>query len=182
MNYQKVLEFWFGQDPKKWFNGWELFDRKVTEEFSDLYETVISWKQDDYLRDAKSSLALVIVLDQFSRNMFRWSPRAFEYDFMALYITKFALKKGFLEQLEWAEKTFLIMPLMHSESLPDQDICIQVFSDLAKLDDMYTANVEFAHAHRDIILKFGRFPHRNRILWRVSTSEEEIFLKEHSGF
>lgn len=181
ISFTNILDFWF-QDPKKWFNGGDNFDVEIQDRFWNVYEAAISWNLDDWMNAPKSSLALILVLDQFSRNMFRWDFRSFEYDFKALYATKIALKKWFLDQLTWSEKTFLIMPLMHSESVVDQDLCLQLFEKLSKEDQQYEWNVKFAKLHKDIIVQFGRFPHRNTVLWRESTPEEIEFLKLHKWF
>ena len=175
--YTDILDFWF-LDSQKWYNGWDDFDGEIEERFWKVYEDAIAWNLDHWIENPVSCLALIIVLDQFSRNMFRWNPRSFEYDFKALYITKIALKKGYLEELEWMQKHFLLMPLMHSESLPDQEFSVHMFREIStdKIDNAY------ALEHRDIIRDYGRFPHRNEVLARESTPEEKEFMKHHSGF
>ena len=177
MNYRDILDFWFAE-PKKWFNGWEDFGQEIKKRFEDEYKDVIAWKLDIWMDNAFWSLALIIILDQFPRNMFRGTARAFEYDFKALYTTKMSLKKWFLEALEWQQRNFLLMPLMHSESLPDQDILIEIFEQI----DSQWQSKEYAKRHRDIIVKFGRFPHRNLALGRISTPAELDFIATHSNF
>ena len=176
--HQEVLDFWFKETPKElWFEKNTAFDKKVTEKFAKTYDHAVAGELDEWKDAAKSCLALIIVLDQFPRNMFRDSPKAFAHDALARDATKHALEEGYEELLKGAEKSFLIMPLMHSEYLNDQEMCLQLFSSWG-----YKTNVQFAKEHRDIIKRFGRFPHRNKVLGRKNTPEEEEFLKTHKGF
>ena len=177
MKYTEILDFWF-QNSKKWFNWGGEFDTEITEKYLEIYNQAIEWELDEWIENPESCLALIIILDQFSRNMFRWDPRTFEYDFKALYIAKIALKKWYLEILPERHKSFILMPLMHSESLPDQDLCIKKFIEISEDGKWNT----YAVKHRDIIAKFWRFPHRNKVLSRESTPEELEFLKIHTGF
>lgn len=181
MNFQEILNFWFENKPK-WFNGWVDFDTEIREKFGKIFEKATSWELDFCQEQPPSLLALIIILDQFSRNIFRNDKKAFEWDFKALYFSKLALKKWFLDELNDDEKKFLIMPLMHSESFEDQNLCVELFEKLALKNSDFSVNVKFAIEHRDIIQKFGRFPHRNAVLWRKSTLEEIEFLKIHKGF
>lgn len=181
MTHKEILDFWF-QNEKKWFNWWDDFDQEITKKFIEDFEKASLWEYDTWQENPKSLLALIILLDQFSRNIFRWDKKAFEYDFKALYFTKLWLKKWFLDKLEDKEKIFFIMSLMHSESLEDQELCVQLFEELSKENDLFKNNVKFAIEHRDIVKKFGRFPHRNKVLWRQSTPEEIEFLKVHNWF
>ena len=166
------------QNNDKWYNGGEKFDNEITENFLKLYESAIAGELDSWMDDPKSCLALIILLDQFPRNMFRGNYRSFEYDFKALYATKIGLKKWYLDMLEGMQKHFFLMPLMHAESLVDQDLSVEMFQ---KISSDGSEN-RYAIEHRDIIAKYGRFPHRNKAIWRVSTQEEIEFMKQHSGF
>lgn len=181
MQYTEILDFWF-QNDTKWFNGWKDFDEEISQKFSKDFEKATAWEYDFWQENPKNLLALIILLDQFSRNIFRGDKKAFEYDFKSLYFAKLWLKKWFLDKLEDKEKIFFIMPLMHSESLEDQELCVQLFTELSKQNSMFDVNVKFAIDHRDIVKKFGRFPHRNAVLWRESTPEENEFLKIHKWF
>ena len=180
MEYEAVLDFWFNETPKElWFKKEDGFDKQIIERFADPYDQAIVGNLGDWKDSAKSALALIIVLDQFPRNMFRNSPQAFEHDALARDVTKHALEEGYEQMLEGPEKSFLIMPLMHSENIHDQEMCVQLFSSWG---EEYAVNLKFAKEHRDIIKEFGRFPHRNKVLDRENTAEEAEFLKTHKGF
>ena len=129
--------------------------------------------EDDLLADAKTALAAVIVLDQFSRNMFRSTPSAFANDAKALAIVQKALAKGFAEKLSTEEQLFLYLPFEHQENIDAQARSVELISALG--DPELT---KYAQAHKNVIDQFGRFPHRNAILGRISTAEELEFLKE----
>ena len=177
---EEVLSFWFEESsPKDWFSKNDDFDKKIKQRFEKVYNLAINGRLDNWKEEAKSCLALIIVLDQFSRNLFRNDKRAYAQDKKSIELTKYALEKGFDKELEGSEKTFLIMPLMHSEELEDQELCVDLFSSLG---EEYSVNLKFAEEHRDIIKQFGRFPHRNKDLGRENTTQEEEFLKTHKGF
>lgn len=137
----------------------------------------------DWTASARGALAVVIVLDQFSRNMFRGAPRAFAQDPSALAICRQAIERGLDEELSLVERVFLYMPLEHSEDLAAQEQCVQQFGSLlerapAADRELFTAFQHYAAAHHRIIERFGRFPHRNAVLGRASTAEELAFLEE----
>lgn len=172
-----VLKFWFEEiEPKAWFTKSDAFDEAVRARFSSLRESLMS-DQIDVPRTPRGYLAEIIVLDQFSRNLFRDSPRAYESDSKALARAKEAIQLGFDKALADLEKTFLYMPLMHSESLADQELCVELFSKTSNSESL-----AYAIDHRDIIARFGRFPHRNAILERKSTADEAAFMQTHPGF
>ena len=169
-SYQAILEFWFAEENKpKWFDKDENFDRIITEKFNDLYQAGALGLLDHWKESALGCLALIIVLDQFSRNMFRGLPQSYAMDSKALSLTKDAIAKKMDKELSTDCKMFLYMPLMHSENLEDQKLCVQLFKDRPKEE-------HYAKMHLEIIKRFGRFPHRNRILGRKSTEEELQFL------
>ncbi len=169
-----VLTFWFEETlPEQWFVKDEGFDAKVRERFLALWERARAGACDAWTESPHGALALVIVLDQFPRNIFRGDPRSFATDAKALEIAKAAIARGFDEDLTTDEKAFLYMPLQHSEVPADQELSCRLNEPLDKPD--YYA---FAVAHRDIIARFGRFPHRNAVLGRTSTSEEATFLEQ----
>ncbi len=169
-SYKDVLEFWFAEENKpKWFDRNDNFDRVLAEKFTNLYQTIVLGLLDHWKESALGSLALIIVLDQFSRNIFRGLPQSYAMDSMALSIAKQAIAKKMDEGLSVDHKTFLYMPLMHSENLDDQKLCVQLFKDRPK-------ERHYAKMHLKIIKRFGRFPHRNNILGRKSTKEELQFL------
>lgn len=171
---QEIIAFWFEEStPEQWFKKDEGFDRTVIEHFRETYDAVVADGHANWRGDAEGCLAEILVLDQFSRNMFRDDPKAFAADARALACLKHAIAEGFDKQLAEEKRKFLYMPLMHSESAADQELSISMFS---TLDDENT--LDFAHRHKVIIDRFGRYPHRNAVLGRESTAEEEIFLAQ----
>jgi uncharacterized protein (DUF924 family) len=172
MTPREVLDFWFAREAD-WFRKSEAFDREVRDRFLGLLEKV----PHEWLDRPRDCLARIIVLDQFPRNMFRGTPRAFATDALALEAARHALMKGYDVQYSRPEKIFAYLPFEHSESLADQELACGLMKPLA--DEQY----RYAVAHRDIIARFGRFPHRNAILGRASTAAEIEFLKQPgSGF
>ena len=170
----EVLGFWFTELSRpQWFAGGTQLDEQVASPFFDIYRMVAATPEDDLLADAKTALAAVIVLDQFSRNMFRSTPSAFANDAKALAIVKKALVKGFAEKLSTEEQLFLYLPFEHQENIDAQARSVELISALG--DPELT---KYAQAHKNVIDQFGRFPHRNAILGRISTAEELEFLKE----
>ncbi len=172
---QSVVEFWFSDRVKeKWWDKDTQFDQEIKEKFLNLHRELANQNLDQYLNSAESALAVVIVLDQFSRNMFRDSAESFAYDEKALKFAKSALAQGLDQKLSDDKVAFLYMPFMHSEKPQDHEKAVQLFSSRKALEN----NLEFEHAHKKIIDRFGRYPHRNEILGRESTPEEIEFLKE----
>ncbi|MBL6928987.1 MAG: DUF924 domain-containing protein [Rhodospirillales bacterium] len=172
MNAADVLSFWFDEStPEQWFRKSTEFDQTVRERFGEAHADAMAGALDHWPETPDGCLALIILLDQFSRNIFRDNPGAFAADPKALALTKAALEKGWVELAEQTKAQFLLMPLMHSEDLADQDMSIPLFA-------RYCGEkvADFAIRHRDIIAKFNRFPHRNAILSRQSTPKETEFL------
>jgi uncharacterized protein (DUF924 family) len=167
-----VLAFWFA-DSKRWWKKDPAFDAEIRERFGALHSAIEADECEDWLQSARGALAYVVVLDQFSRNMFRGSARMFASDERALRAAKAAIDDGHDQTLGDAERGFLYMPFMHSEALADQDRCVELFA----ASDA-PGNLKFAEQHRDIIRRFGRFPHRNELLGRESTDEEREFLTQ----
>jgi uncharacterized protein (DUF924 family) len=178
---QSVLDFWFQSDNgtdltalrKLWFEKDDAFDQTVTEAFLPVYERAQVGELDALKDAAESCLALVIILDQFPRNIFRGDSRAFATDAAARAVARHAVDQGFDRQLPVAARMFLYMPFMHSEDMADQDTCCALFEAIG--DDDLTHH---AVKHRDIIARFGRFPHRNAALNRPTTDEEAAFLEQ----
>jgi uncharacterized protein (DUF924 family) len=186
----EVLDFWFGceGDPEygqfrnEWFRKDPEFDARVTKQFADLYEEAAVGNLDGWRDDAESCLALVIVLDQFPRNMFRGDGRTHAEDDRALGASKYAIERALDRELPAFQRMFLYMPFMHSESADDQRRSVELFERLAGEEGAPDV-VSYAVAHRDIVERFGRFPHRNEILGRETTPEEAVFLTtEGSSF
>jgi uncharacterized protein (DUF924 family) len=177
----QVLEFWFdptldsAQRNKRWFGKDPAFDAEIRRRFLAWYEEGAAGRLDTWERSVRECLALVILLDQFPRNMFRGEARAFAADAKARDAARALLPRA--DELSPDERLFAWLPFEHSESLLDQDLACELIAPLgAEL-------LRYAERHREIILRFGRFPHRNAILRRVSTPEEQEFLKQPgSGF
>ena len=186
----EVLDFWFGREgaPEyghfrdEWFRKDPAFDAKVISRFADLYEEAAAGNLDDWREGAESCLALVIVLDQFPRNMFRGDGRTHAEDDRALGASAYAVEHALDRELPAFQRMFLYMPFMHSESVEDQRRSVEMFERLAGEEGAPDV-VSYAVAHRDIVERFGRFPHRNEILARKTTPEEAVFLTtEGSSF
>lgn len=167
-----ILTFWFGLDEAKWFRGGAELDEQIRERFFDLWTEKRDEPVAALLGDPRTALAAVILFDQFPRNMFRETAEQFATDAKALEIAKAAISRGFDRQLSQKERAFLYMPFQHSEQLADQDLSVALF---AKLGD--EKKLEYAEKHRDIIARYGRFPHRNAVLGRSATAEESAARK-----
>ncbi len=168
----EVLAFWLA-DPARWWTKDPAFDTEVRDRFGGLHAAIERGEHEAWRETPRGALAYVIVLDQFSRNMFRDTPRMFASDPQALAAARTAIERGFDQALPPEQRTWLYMPFMHSEALADQDRCVALFQTIDAPE-----NLKFADAHRTIIRRFGRFPHRNAILGRASTPEEAAFLTE----
>ncbi|HEY8374880.1 MAG TPA: DUF924 family protein [Nannocystis sp.] len=170
-----VLGFWFSPRVRpQWFVRSDAFDREICERFHEVYVDAAAGALDDWAKTPRGALALVILLDQFPRNMFRGTPAAFGSDAKAREIARAAVDAGLDDSLSQEERLFLYLPFEHSEDLADQERAVALIGAL-------TENAtwrDYAIRHRDIIARFGRFPHRNAILGRPSTAEEAEFLLE----
>ena len=162
-----VLKFWFELDPKQWWRGPPELDEQVRERFVDLWKEKRQLPPESFLGEPLTALAAVLLFDQFPRNMFRGHADQFATDPLALAIAKAAVDRGLDEQLEGDERGFLYMPFQHSEALADQDRALLLFT---KLGD--PLQLDYAKKHRDIIARFGRFPHRNALLGRQPRADE----------
>lgn len=163
----EVLDFWFGLDPKQWWKADLAFDTLVAERFAELHEEKSSLPADHFLADPRTALAAIILFDQFPRNMFRGHADQFATDTLALAVAKGAVDRGYDDRLSPAERGFLYMPFQHSENLGDQQRSLLLFTGLG--DDY---QLGFAKKHHDIIARFGRFPHRNKMLGRAPRPDE----------
>jgi len=192
-NIDTILQFWFGsasddmtiaeQNGSKWWKKDPAVDREIRDRFAGALDAATSGLLDDWLGTARGRLAMIILVDQFSRNIYRDSPRAYANDALALAWCKDGLASGVEGELRAIERVFLYLPLEHSESVEDQIRSVQLFGALArgvpaeqrKLFDDY---LNYAERHLDIVQQFGRFPHRNAILGRESTEAEIAFLQQ----
>jgi uncharacterized protein (DUF924 family) len=169
-----VLRFWFEELGRKaWFVKDTAIDAQIRERFLPLIVELATLPVEDTVTSADRALAAVIVLDQFPRNAFRGTARAFATDAQALAVATQAITRGLDRELPAERRVFLYMPFEHSEALADQERCVTLISALG--DEEYT---RYAQAHRDVIARFGRFPHRNAVLGRTPTLEELTFLKQ----
>lgn len=165
-----VLDFWFGLTPEQWWTQDGALDAKIRARFLELWEAERARPPGDFTASADEALAAIILFDQCPRNMFRDDPRAFATDPLARAIAEAALAKGFFEALPAERKTFLVQPLEHSEALADQERSVELFHRIGNPETL-----DFALKHRDVIARFGRFPHRNKLLGRESTDAEVEF-------
>ncbi|MEO3715302.1 DUF924 family protein [Roseateles flavus] len=171
---QQILDFWFHEiEPRQWWAVDPAFDAQLRERFLPLLERAAQAELQDWRSTAQGRLAEVIVLDQFSRNVFRGTPRAFAQDPLALALSQEAVAAGALHALSPDERNFLLMPFMHSESRRIHETAERLFEQWAP-----ESNLDFERRHKAIIDRFGRYPHRNAILGRPSTPEELAFLQQ----
>jgi uncharacterized protein (DUF924 family) len=173
---QEVLAFWCEAGPARWYGKDAAFDALIRSRFLGLWEQAAAGGLSSWETSDDGALALVIVLDQFPRNMFRDDIRSFSSDVLARQVAIRAMRRGVDGRLDEALLEFLYMPFMHSEELADQLHCVDLFRSSGN-----TENLKYAEEHADIIRRFGRFPHRNRILGRLSTPAEQAFL-DQGGF
>ena len=176
----KVFNFWFGKSDLKlelkprriWFKSSSKFDQQIHENFIHSYEDAVAGRLDNMKENQKSCLALIIILDQFSRNLFRESPKAFAADPKAREVTYYAITQGFDKNISHVAKLFFYLPLEHSEIMDDQEQSLKLIN---AINDKRISKA--ATEHYETILRFGRFPHRNAVLGRQNTPEENIYLK-----
>jgi uncharacterized protein (DUF924 family) len=172
-----IRRFWFEDHPKDWFVKNPAFDAQVRSRFLVLHEAAAAGRLARWADEAGDCLALVIVLDQLPRNMFRGEARAFATDSLARAAARVILERGWDQQMTQSEKLFAYLPFEHSESLADQNLACEL------MKDFDAEQLRYAIRHREIIERFGRFPHRNGLLGRESTAAEIEFLKQPaSGF
>jgi uncharacterized protein (DUF924 family) len=192
-DFQDVLTFWFGDldeqgradeaHVRRWWTKDTAFDREIHERFGALHEAIVSGAHEAWLESPRGRLAYIIVLDQFSRNMFRGTAKMFAWDEVALREAIEGIDRGMDRAVAHDERAFYYLPLMHSEELDVQQQCVDLFTawrdevDEA-LRDSVANSLDFAVRHLEIVRRFGRFPHRNDLLGRASTSEELEFLKQ----
>lgn len=177
-NYQEIIDFWFDEKNKPlWFNSNPLFDAELKEEYEATYLAACNGELSEWENQPESLLVLVILFDQFPLNMYRGEEKSFSTEARSRELAQQAIEKGWDDKLSNEQKAFLYMPFMHSENLKDQDTGIALF-EKAGLQD----NARFARHHREIIHRFGRFPHRNSILNRESTDAEKNYLISGEAF
>lgn len=194
--HQDILDYWFGDTravwpetrfSKHWFKSTPARDAEIAHRFGDRVEAALARELVEWEREAFSRLALILLLDQFPRNIHRGTGRAFAGDHRAATLTLEGLSTGLDRPLNWAGQVFFYMPLMHAEDADLQARSVQCYTDLHEraptaLKDTLAVNLAFAREHRAIIRRFGRFPHRNRALGRESTAEERDYLKDAKSY
>ncbi|MBX2846854.1 MAG: DUF924 domain-containing protein [Acidiferrobacterales bacterium] len=172
--YNEIIDFWFVElEPKQWWVKNEKFDQLINTRFGSLLRQAEQCELSSWRETALGSLAEVIVLDQFSRNTHRNDAKSFANDGMALSLAQFAISKGFDQDLSQQQCVFLYMPFMHSESRLIHQQAVKLYESLG-----IETNLNFELRHKEIVDRFGRYPHRNEILGRISTAEELNFLSE----
>ena len=171
---QEIIYFWFKEiDQKKWWVKDLQFDQEIKTRFGEIHKAAHSNQLGSWRVSPLGRLAEIIVLDQFSRNIYRGLPESFASDPLALKLAQEAVANGADKELEQIQRLSLYMPYMHSESLEVHDQALKLFENLG-----LESNLKFEHAHRNIILMYGRYPHRNEILGRDSSPEEIEFLSK----
>jgi uncharacterized protein (DUF924 family) len=182
---EKILAFWFGAQEgldreatrKRWFSKNPAFDAQIRDRFLADHEAAAAGVLARWAESARGALALIITLDQFPRNLFRDTPRAFATDAKALQVAQDAVRRELDRELPATERLFVYLPFEHSEDLAAQERSVELITQLEGEPDMASV-IDYARRHRAVIARFGRFPHRNRILGRASTAEELAFLRE----
>ena len=171
-----VNNYWFSKRNQHfWFASTPEIDNEIKKNYEQLWELAASGKLNEWRDSPEGCVALIIVLDQFPLNMFRGSSRSFETEKIAIEVALEAIENGFDEELGNEMLLFLFMPLMHSENIDHQNLQVYLF-------EKYNFNLEYSKHHRDLVKKFGRFPHRNEILERMSTMEELNYLLSDNAF
>jgi uncharacterized protein (DUF924 family) len=188
---EEILDYWLGGDiqqkSRMWFTRDEAVDADIRARFGALYQRAAAGEFDYWADMPRGRLALIILLDQFSRNLHRDSPAAFASDRKAQELCVEGIDRGDDRQLSALERWFFYMPLQHAEDLDLQERSVRAFEDLAadaapEHATLVQGGLDYARRHRDVIARFGRFPHRNEVLGRDSTAEEREHLAEHGGF
>ena len=176
MNDSDVIKYWFSEKSRQhWFSSTPEIDNEIKRRYETLWMSAASGELDDWQDSPQGCLALIIVLDQFPLNMFRGKSKGFQTEKIAVEVALKAIDNGFDENLNTEELLFLFMPLMHSENLEHQNMQVKLF-------EKYDFNDEYSKHHRNIVKKFGRFPHRNDILGRKSTPDEVEYLRSENAF
>jgi len=172
--HQEILKFWFEDlEPKQWWIKDLELDQLIIARFSEIHTRAACCELSGWRKAAQGRLAEIIVLDQFSRNMFRGSPLSFAYDALALALSQEAIASGADQRLTPVERNFIYMPFMHSESLPIHEDAVELFRSNGQ-----QGNSDYELKHKAIIERFGRYPHRNKVLGRESTDDEVEFLQQ----
>jgi uncharacterized protein (DUF924 family) len=176
MHSSDVLQFWRAAGEQKWFAADAAFDVEIRRQFLPAYESAASGRLEELEATPEGALALLILLDQMPRNMFRGTARAYATDPLARALAQRALARGFDRAVPPSERQFFYLPFMHSEALADQERCLELYRNAGDAEGL-----QYAEEHAAIIRRFGRFPHRNAPLGRPTTADEQAFL-DAGGF
>lgn len=191
---KRILWFWFGElddnglsdraHQSLWFSSTPELDEQLRERFGELVKQAVAGELESWADRDDGLVALVLLLDQFTRNIYRGTPAAFSGDRRALALAREAIAHGHHQRLPVGHQVFLYMPLEHSENPDDQEECVTLFEELLEVtgSEAVAGFLRYAVAHREVIARFGRFPHRNAVLDRESNAEELAYLEKHGGF
>ncbi|MDH5660725.1 MAG: DUF924 domain-containing protein [Gammaproteobacteria bacterium] len=175
---ESIIEYWFSDKIKsQWFNSTKELDQEIKDNYETIWKDAIRGEYKHWRDSAEGCLALAIIFDQFPLNMFRGEVESFSTEGIAIKVSKHAIENKFDQVLKKEQIAFIYMPLMHSENIDDQNLSVSLFENAG-----LTENLRFARHHRDIIKKFGRFPHRNKILQRESSQAEIDYLGSDNAF
>jgi uncharacterized protein (DUF924 family) len=189
-----ILTFWFGplddqglskaEQHGLWFKSSETTDQKISELFGTAVDQALRGELNSWANSERGLMALILLLDQFTRNIYRGTPAAFSGDASALALAQAAIADNRHSKMPLIHRVFLYLPLEHSESIEDQNHCVALFKEMTTATglEQMVGFTRYAAAHRDVIAQFGRFPHRNPILGRDSNAAEEAYLATHGGF
>jgi len=174
---EEVLEFWLDDlGPSKWYKASDELDATIRDRFENAWQNALEGTYGLWLTYPSGTLAYILLMDQFPRNMFRDDPRSFAADQYALAASKLAIQNGWDMRIDEPARQFFYLPLMHSENLCDQERCIRLL--IERMPECGAENLLHARAHREVIRQFGRFPYRNSVLSRASTGSEQTYLKQ----
>ena len=174
---EEVLEFWLDDlGPSKWYKASDELDATIRDRFENAWQNALEGTYGLWLTYPSGTLAYILLMDQFPRNMFRDDPRSFAADQYALAASKLAIQNGWDMRIDVPARQFFYLPLMHSENLCDQERCIRLL--IERMPECGAENLLHARAHREVIRQFGRFPYRNSVLSRASTGSEQTYLQQ----
>ncbi|MFW2374131.1 MAG: DUF924 family protein [Gammaproteobacteria bacterium] len=174
----EIIDYWYSDNMSRhWFNSTDVIDEQIRNRYEVLWQSARDGRLNHWMESAQGCLALIIILDQLPLNMFRGQAESFSTEQQAIIVARYAIDKGFDKSIPKQQLAFLYMPLMHSENIQDQNLSVSCF-ETAGLDE----NAKFARHHRDIVIRFGRFPHRNAILNRDSSEQERVYLASVGAF
>ena len=178
MTAKDIVDFWFAEECRKcWFNATSEMDEMIRKRFESIWRDARDNKLRSWMDSAEGCLALVIILDQFPLNMYRGKAESFSTEAASREVARYAIEQGFDQNMSVEEKGFLFLPFMHSENMEDQNESIALFERAGMTD-----NLKWARHHRDIVQRFGRFPHRNNILGRENSQQEDVYLQSDEAF